>query len=698
MMEDKMSEEDCSMKRFSDLAESHVKEGLSWKALDLYRDIVNKGIGGKERFEMEKLLRKEFPFITTKDLYTLAAKYDLVLVQAPAWGISTPPLALASLSSYMRQEGYKVLVQDLNIACFHLGGERFMRSWDLAEALVFWNNMDDVLHFAETHKDFLERWADYVVGSGADIIGFSVYGSSYFMSLYLAEVIKKKKSSILIVFGGPHMSKYLAGKNTATNPYVDLVVDGEGELTLQDIVDRVKGNKELSGCPGTISKGSDGITVHEERELIKDISSLPFPDFSDYDLKQYAKSDAIPVISSRGCPNRCIYCNEKSFSRRFRPRKAESIFGDMKHQMKFHPHIRFFEFHDSLVNGSIRELEKLCDLIIEDGLIIQWAGQAIIREEMDFHLLSKLGKAGCICLGYGMETASVSLMEKIGKVFSKGADMSRILEDSKKAGVHCSLNFMFGLPGESVKDFEDVLNFIRENKDHIGSVNPSAGFCLFAPGTSGYEKPEKYGIDFRYGHNYWEADNGKNNYEVRLKRFEAFCRVVDDLKINTTYPHRSLLNRDEKLRDYFLKKGEDKKALLHVINLMGSGRDTAYDRQVFFKCWKDIQHMFNDIIFDDISSGASIVKTFRDEIERRAEDKIANGNLSEAAQMLIEALDIDKRNINFYLLLTEIYVNGNKYADAISVLDALMEERPDFEQAKDYREGIRNYLDRAVAV
>ena len=121
------------------------------------------------------------------------------------------------------------------------------------------------------------------------------------------------------------------------------------------------------------------------------------------------------MMSSRGCPNRCIYCNEKTFWRRFRFRDADSIFNELIYQLKLYPHMQFIEFHDSVVNGNVKELERLCDLIIEHGIKIYWSGQAVIRKEMDFRLLKKLGKSGCICLAYGLETASTRLMENISE-------------------------------------------------------------------------------------------------------------------------------------------------------------------------------------------------------------------------------------------------------------------------------------------
>jgi len=681
---------------FSHLLECYRKCGLLWKVFDVYRELINNGLDGKERFELEKVLRKEFPFLTTRDLYNLVKEYDLALIQAPAWGINTPPLATASLSSFMRGEGYKVLPLDFNIASFYIKSEQFMKSWDLAESLVFWDSREEVMRFAEVHKACFESWTDYVIGSGTSVIGFTVYGSSYHMSLYLAEMIKKKKDSVLIIFGGPHMSRYMMGKSTAENPNVDLVVDGEGEFTLKDIMERIKGGKELHGCRGTIQKNSEGVTVFEGRELIKDISSLPFPDFSEFDFKQYAKPNTLPMMSSRGCPNRCIYCNEKTFWKRFRFRDADSIFNELIHQLKLHPHMQFIEFHDSVVNGNVKELERLCDLIIEHEIKIYWSGQAVIRKEMDFRLLTKLGKSGCICLAYGLETASTSLMENIGKVFSKGADIGKILEDGKRTGVGCSLNFMFGLPGETEEDFEEVLRFLRRNKDYIGTVNPSPAFCGFAPGTKGYEEPEKYGIDYRHGYVFWETDDGRNNYEVRLKRFETFCQLVDDLKIPTTYPYRRLLNRDEMLKDYYLKTGQMKKALPHLFNLMNDGKAGDNDIREFHRCWAESPDMFRGITIEETADGSSIVATFHAHVERMINERIDAGDQTGASSVLINALKVDGTYIDYYLLLTEIYIKLERFEDALEVLQSLMKERPDYKLAKIYEDKIKNHIGKAV--
>jgi radical SAM superfamily enzyme YgiQ (UPF0313 family) len=255
-------------------------------------------------------------------------------------------------------------------------------------------------------------------------------------------------------------------------------------------------------------------------------------------------------MSSRGCVNRCIFCNERPYWRAYRSFTAERIFSELNYQLEKHPNITWLDFQDSVVNGNVRELEKFADLIIENGIKIQWSGQAIIRKEMVPQLLHKLKKSGCVCLAYGLETPSASLMLKVGKVVSRGVDIDKIVKDCADAGLTCAYNFMFGLPGETEDDAKWTLEFLERNKHYMSTVNPSPCFCSFSPGTLGYEKPQDYGLDFTKGHLYWETDNGANNYLVRLERFEKFCRLVHQLGIPTTYPAPRLLERDKMIGEY----------------------------------------------------------------------------------------------------------------------------------------------------
>jgi len=240
----------------------------------------------------------------------------------------------------------------------------------------------------------------------------------------------------------------------------------------------------ISGISELFIKVKDNKVIDcGDRELIYNLNTLPYPDFSDYDFSNYRDSSRLPVMSSRGCLNRCIFCNEKPYWRKYRFLKAGRVFAEIKEQLLKYPFIDWIDFQDSLINGNIMELERLADLIIEDNLKIRWSGQAAIRKELTYDLLRKLKKSGCICLAYGLETLSSSLMLNTGKILSRGADPEQIVRDGNRAGLPCAYNFMFGLPGEDVSSAKRTTKFALS----LGTDTAQFSIATPYPGTRFHE-------------------------------------------------------------------------------------------------------------------------------------------------------------------------------------------------------------------
>ncbi|MFA5074273.1 MAG: radical SAM protein [Nitrospirota bacterium] len=485
---------------------------------------------------------------------------DVILIQAPGWGVNTPPLGTAMLASYARNKGYKVLPIDLNVE-FYLGRTpEFQNTWELDQSLWFWNTKECVERMLGVFQSKIDAFIDMILATNANVIGFTLYNSSELASLELARILKQRQPELTVIFGGPHASRFAAGPRLVMDPAVDAVAQGEGELTLIDILERVKNNRSLTDCPGLLLKGEKEPVNTGERELIMQLDQLPAPDFSDYAFEHYKIPTRLPLSSSRGCPNHCIFCNERPFWKQYRHRSADKVFAEIKAQIERHPFVNFLDFQDSLVNGKLDELEKLADLIIRNKLNIQWAGQAAIRKDMSPELMTKLKQSGCVCLAYGLETSSAPLMLKVGKVLSRGADANVIAERHGKTGLGVTYNIMFGLPGETEEDAFETLEFLRRNAHNGIAVNPSPSFCGFGPGSLVYEDPAKYGVDLTKGGLYWESMDGKNTYPIRLKRFEDFCRLVKELGVSTTYPSPFLLDRNRSLGNYYAQTGNTDRA------------------------------------------------------------------------------------------------------------------------------------------
>ncbi|MCX5713907.1 MAG: radical SAM protein, partial [Candidatus Omnitrophica bacterium] len=205
-----------------------------------------------------------------------------------------------------------------------------------------------------------------------------------------------------------------------------------------------------------------------------------------------------------------------------------------KYQLSRHKGVRHFDFTDSLVNADIKELSLFADLITREGLRITWAGQALIRPYMTPEVLKKLKKSGCICLAYGMESGSQKVLDLMRKGF-KVEDAQRVIRDTHEAGIDTVANFMFGFPGEQEEDFKQTLEFVSRNRGYIDTVNPSLGLTAIGEGTYLYEHAKDYNVDLSAGYLLWRDLEGKNTYETRKGRYDAFCKLASSLGLKFSY-------------------------------------------------------------------------------------------------------------------------------------------------------------------
>ena len=508
------------------------------------------------------LLKNVFPNSTTK--YDNLDNPDIVLVQAPAWGAQTVPFSLSTLSAYVREKGYKILPLDLNIEFYHRRKEKHEMMWNVDQSEWFWLNEDCIHDLLSNHEQHINDFIELVVATNTPIVGFSLYASSLTVSLHLIKLLKVRKPKLKIIVGGPEAHHTQSGKMLAENPLIDGVAQSEGEETLLDFINRVRTNQFVKDCPGLLVSIDGKVVTTATRPLIPKIDALPIPDFSDYRFDAYIENYKLPMTSSRGCPNKCVYCAEQPYWETYRFRSAESMFNEAKAQLEKYPNANFIDFQDSLINGKVSAIEGFAELLMANRLKVQWGGQAVIRKEMTEELLTKLKIGGCAYLAYGLETPNPSLMRYIGKFLSKGADIDTITKAHARTGLNAVYNVMFGLPGETEEDSFAVLEFVRRNAHNNLFVNPSAGFCGFSPGTPGWENPDKYDIDIALGGNFWQSKDGKNTYLTRLKRFEDFCKLVDELGVvHTTYPHTHLLNRNQMIALYYIAIEQPKKAVYY---------------------------------------------------------------------------------------------------------------------------------------
>jgi len=483
----------------------------------------------------------------------------MLLIQAPCWAVSTPPYNLALLKAVCLKLGHEVSCLDFNIKFYNYLVER-------GEQHIYKNPTDwyDEVYakgIIGNYSSFIDVCVDEIIDIPRSVIGFTITGLNRFFSEEIARRIKNRDSSRIVVFGGPHCFRTEFGERLLhDSSYIDAVCYLEGERTLPALLDIIEKNRRIDYLAGIAFRNEDNQIIDcSDAELIDDLSSLPFADYSDFDLKEYSRRQ-LPISTSRGCVNRCIFCSESEVWGRYRYRSAENIFEEIRCQLSRYPFIKTLFFNDSLINGNIKMLDKLCDLLIRNKTNVRWGGQAAIRGEMTKGFIRKAKKAGLSHVSYGLESASPRVLRVIGKRFTPEL-AERVIRDTRKAGIRTYVNIIVGFPCEDEKDIIATADFLKRNRRFIDEVffHP----LVVSRGSYIYENRESFGIEFEneFNPNTWYSTKEENNMEKRLETLEL-CRRYAGSRGRSffTLPNYYLF-----IADGYFNKGDYKKALTYYV-------------------------------------------------------------------------------------------------------------------------------------
>jgi len=488
----------------------------------------------------------------------------IALIQCPGWGRDCPPYSMVLLSAILRNAGQQVFCFDLNNALYCSGLDEYRKFWDDKDLYTFWSSKDLIEKFIRDNQRMIDFQVEQILNTEARIIGFTVHFSSLLMSLEVAKRIKEKDKKRIIVFGGPDCCRQLRGLELIKEDAVDIVNVGEGDKSILELVRILENKGKIDLLKGALIKKNGSFIDCGDIDVVDNLDALPFPDYSDFneDILSglYRQPKRLEIFDSRGCITNCHFCSEWQFWRRFRSMSGERMFYEIAYQVRRFPQVDYFYFIGSLLNGNVKALSKFCDLVIQNNLKVRWAGQTVVRKEMTKDFLQKMKRAGCEWLGYGIESGSQRIVDKMNKRFSlKLAE--QVLRDTHDVGIQVQANFMFGMPTEIEEDFKQTLNFLKRNRDSMDSILASQSFCVIDKDTYLYNHPEQFGINDKEHHLYWEAEGG-NTYPERFRRYEEFCKLALSLGIPETSGVLSVKpDKWRLLGDYYLYKKDYSQAI-----------------------------------------------------------------------------------------------------------------------------------------
>lgn len=492
---------------------------------------------------------------------------NVALIQTPPWGIFDPPNALAQISSFIKRDGHRVSVFDVNIGLYNKRREQYDTIWAIEQS-GFWHNQENVLKFfndnSETINDFIQR----IIAVEPEVIGLSVSSASLYFVMEFVKKIKEKRPQVKIIFGGSMFFVPADIENILNNDCVDIVILGEGEETFSELLQTLRDGRDIDLCKGICFKKGSKTVRTEPRPYIKNLDELPFLDFTDLSLDRYDPPGHlgrhISLMTSRGCIQNCAFCGPKVYWKGFRMMSGRRIYDEIRHHISCNPDIEHIEFLDLLFNGNMKALNEFCDLMISGPLKegLRWHVNAVIRPEMTSEVLQKMRRAGCHHVTYGIESGSQKVLDLMRKRY-RIKDADEVLRNTRDADIEVTCNFMFGFPGETEEDFQETLGFLKRNARHITTAYPSRTYCTVEPFSYMKEHMEEFDMipNERYPI-YWESHDGRNNYPERLRRCEVFSDLALSLGVAVGSGLQTSVELDKwfNLGFYYLAKKDNESA------------------------------------------------------------------------------------------------------------------------------------------
>ena len=319
-------------------------------------------------------------------------------------------------------------------------------------AVLEQNGIDVQIIDGYATQDTPEVLVDKIIATSSQIVGFSCTTSSFPETNRIATLLKARAPRVITVLGGAHACT-IGPPLLDSYPAIDYLVIGEGEQTMLELV-RAEG-RDVAAIPGVAFRDADGSGVlGSQRELIADLDTLPFPAYHllpDFPkryklpLFSYPKAPNTSIISSRGCPYACSYCDRSVFSRGFRFNSPDYIL-DHVALLERKYGIRHVFFYDDLFTFDRQRVARFCDLKERKGIKVGY--NCIARlEHVDEELLRLLRRSGCWQLNFGIESGDPEVLKQHRKFYGLD-EVGRKLQMVKQAGMRVKGLFMVGLPGE----------------------------------------------------------------------------------------------------------------------------------------------------------------------------------------------------------------------------------------------------------
>ncbi|WP_456482501.1 B12-binding domain-containing radical SAM protein [Methanopyrus sp.] len=323
---------------------------------------------------------------------------------------------------------------------------------------------------------------------GYDAVGVTVTTPTAPSGYEVARLAKDEGAFVFL--GGPHPT-FMDREALRESP-ADVVIRGEGESTTTEVLEAVDRWEEpdLSDVRGITYRDGSEIVRNPDRKEPEDLDSLPLPAYDKVDLDRYSVGDVrfTPVITSRGCPFRCIFCaSSRMFGPKWRGKSPDRVVEELSYLVD-ELGVERLEFVDDVFTIHERRVREICEKMREEGIDVPWDCGAR-ADTLTPEVARTIREHGCRTVYVGAESASNETLKRINKGITV-RDVVACRKVAKRYGLEILLSFVLGFPWE---DREDVLRTIRFAR-RVDPDYVQFTVCTPYPGTPLFDLAEREGL------------------------------------------------------------------------------------------------------------------------------------------------------------------------------------------------------------
>jgi len=383
---------------------------------------------------------------------------------------NSAPLGLCYLASVLEEEKHEVKIIDAAVECLSI-----------------------------------ERVIKRITNFSPDVIGITTFTVSVYSAYELAKEIKKRFPGIKIVVGGPHITSNPT--DLLEHPEVDIAVIGEGEITIKELIEVIGKGEDIDKAKGIAYRINGQILFTPPREFISNLDILPFPARHLVPIWLYKpqpndqmRLPKLSIISSRGCPYSCIFCDKNVFKNIYRSFSPKYIVREMFHLVKDF-RTKDIAFVDSTFTPNKNRVYEIIREIKNSNLDVPWTC-SVRANVLDKELLKAMKDAGCWRVRIGVESGNEGVLRFIKKGITKH-QVKKVANWAYELDLEPKAFFMIGHFIDTKQTIEETIDFACSLplKDITIQINTPL------KNTPQYQLIEKYGRiitrDFS-NYSFWE--------------------------------------------------------------------------------------------------------------------------------------------------------------------------------------------------